>query len=59
MQLKALASLYAETFMLAKDLCKMTTYAKTKSTCDIVRAVEKFLIVGLLSFFLTLAEASL
>jgi len=45
--------------MLAKDLCKMTTYAKTKSTCDIVRAVEKVLIVGLLSFFLTLAEASL
>lgn len=59
MQLKAVACLCSETFMLAKGLCEVTTYAKTKSTCDIFRAVERFLIVRLLAFFLTLAEASL
>lgn len=34
--------------MLAKDFCEMTTFAKTKSTCDIVRPVGKLLIVALL-----------
>lgn len=40
--------------MLTKDLCEMTTSAKTSYTCDIVRPVGKLLIVGLLfwSFFL-------
>lgn len=41
--------------MLTKDLCEMTTYAKTRSTQDIVRAVENFLIVegvcGLFFFY--------
>lgn len=52
MQLKAMACLYAETFMLAKNLCEMTTDAKAVSTCIIVSAVEKFLMVGFLGFFL-------
>lgn len=37
--------------MLAKDSCEMTTYAETKSTCNVVKAVEKFLTVGLMCFF--------
>lgn len=34
--------------MLAKDLWEMTTSAKTKCTCSIVRTEGKLLIVGLL-----------
>lgn len=48
MQLKATNCLYAETFMLAKNLWEMTTSAKTNSICSILRTVGKLLIIGLL-----------
>lgn len=38
--------------MLTKDLCDMTTSAKTRYTCDIVRPVGKLSIVELLFWFL-------